>query len=177
MALSHTWCGYWRSSWITTSTTLGPWLTTRECINFEIDAKSVVTKFHSRKVDISELGDAIKECQYVHNTYFKNSCIEFVRRQGNEVAHVLATVAPSLHSFYIFTDVPTCIHTIINNEMHWVSFLKKKKTSLYFLNYIIYIQYTINYILLFREKKWVVYTKRVLICRFFYLQDRFHGIC
>jgi hypothetical protein len=141
MALSHTWCGYWRSSWITTSTTLGPWLTTRECINFEIDAKSVVTKFHSRKVDISELGDAIKECQYVHNTYFKNSCIEFVRRQGNEVAHVLATVAPSLHSFYIFTDVPTCIHTIINNEMHWVSFLKKKNLFVLFELYYIYTIY------------------------------------
>jgi hypothetical protein len=51
------------------------------------------------------------------NTHFRNSRVEFIRRQANEVAHVLVREATSLASFHIFIDVPLCIRDIIMNEM------------------------------------------------------------
>jgi hypothetical protein len=67
--------------------------------------------------DMSELGDVIRDCQRLHNSFFTNSRVEFIRRQANEVAHALARVATSLASFHIFIEIPTCIHHIIINEM------------------------------------------------------------
>jgi hypothetical protein len=49
--------------------------------------------------------------------FFQKLKVEFIRRQINMTAHVLARVAPSLPSFYIFTDLPVCIHNIVINEM------------------------------------------------------------
>ena len=62
------------------------------------------------------LGDIIKDCVRVYNTYFRNSRIKFITRQANEVAHVLTRVATSLASFHHFIDVPICIGNIFNNE-------------------------------------------------------------
>jgi hypothetical protein len=88
-----------------------------ENVDFELDSKNVVTSFHSKHHNASELGDIIQDCVHVYNTYFRNSRIEFIRRQANEVAHVLARVATSLASFHLFIDVPLCIGNIVNNEM------------------------------------------------------------
>jgi ribonuclease HI len=88
-----------------------------ENVDFELDSKNVVTSFHSKHPNASELGDIIKDCVRVYNTHFKNSRIEFIRRQANEVAHVLARVATSIASFHLFIDVLICIRQIINNEM------------------------------------------------------------
>jgi ribonuclease HI len=88
-----------------------------ENVDFELDSKNVVTKFHSNKEDMSELGDVIRDCQRLHNSFFTNSRVEFIRRQANEVAHALARVATSLASFHIFIEIPTCIQHIIINEM------------------------------------------------------------
>jgi hypothetical protein len=46
-----------------------------------------------------------------------NSRVEFVRRQANGVAHSLAREAPLLSSPVIYYDIPSCIETIIINEM------------------------------------------------------------
>ncbi|PNX58589.1 cytochrome p450, partial [Trifolium pratense] len=43
-----------------------------EDVDFELDAQIVVIKFHSKKDDVSELGGVIKDCQQLHNTFFKN---------------------------------------------------------------------------------------------------------
>jgi len=43
--------------------------------------------------------------------------VEFVRRQANEVAHALAREATSLASPAIYYAIPTCIETLIINEM------------------------------------------------------------
>ncbi|GAU35225.1 hypothetical protein TSUD_205010 [Trifolium subterraneum] len=88
-----------------------------EHVDFELDSQIVVTKFHSKNRDESELGDIIKDCRTMFNTHFRNSRVEFIRRQANEVAHVLAREATSLASFHIFIDVPLCIRDIIMNEM------------------------------------------------------------
>jgi ribonuclease HI len=51
-----------------------------ENVDLELDSKNVVTKFHSRKEDMSELGDVIRDCQMLHNSFFINSRVEFIRR-------------------------------------------------------------------------------------------------
>jgi len=45
------------------------------------------------------------------------SMIELIRRQVNDVAHVLAKAALFLASFRIFNDIPTCNHDILINQM------------------------------------------------------------
>ncbi|XP_045831441.1 uncharacterized protein LOC123922796 [Trifolium pratense] len=88
-----------------------------ENVDFELDSKNVVTSFHSKHNNVSELGDVIRDCVRLHKTYFRNSSVEFIRRQANEVAHALARVATSIASFHLFIDIPTCIVNILNNEM------------------------------------------------------------
>jgi hypothetical protein len=83
---------------------------------FELDSKRVVDNFNNR-INESVFGDIIRDCKHVFNSYFTNSHVEFIRRQANGVAHNLAKVAPSLASFCIHTDIPTCIQDLIINEM------------------------------------------------------------
>jgi hypothetical protein len=62
-------------------------------IDFELDAKVVVDKFHSNKIDLYELGDILKECRNIFVSNFTNSQVEFSRRQANETTRVLTTAA------------------------------------------------------------------------------------
>jgi hypothetical protein len=82
-----------------------------------VETLNVVTKFHNINDDISDLGEIIIDCEQLHNTFFKNSKVEFIRRQTNETAHALARVALSLANFHIFIDLLVCIHNIIINKM------------------------------------------------------------
>ncbi|KAK2423742.1 hypothetical protein QL285_034175 [Trifolium repens] len=86
-------------------------------VGFELDSKNVVAKFHGHREDRSELGDVIKDCQRLHASYFPNSSVEFIWRQANEVAHTLAKAASSLASVHLHIDIPSCIRTLIENEM------------------------------------------------------------
>jgi hypothetical protein len=85
-------------------------------VDFELDSKNVVTKFHSSIEDMSELGGVIRYCQRLHDSFFTNSSVKFILRQA-EAAHALARVATSLTSFYIFIEISTCIHHIINEML------------------------------------------------------------
>jgi hypothetical protein len=86
-------------------------------VDFELDFKNVVTSFHSKCNNVFELGDIIRDCVCLHKTYFGNSSVEFIRRQADKIAHVLARVATSITSFHLFIDISTCIVNILNNEM------------------------------------------------------------
>jgi hypothetical protein len=85
-----------------------------ENVDFELDSKNVVTKFHCSIEDMSELGGVIRYCQKFHCSIEDMS--EFILRQA-EAAHVLARVATSFTSFYIFIEISTCIHHIINEML------------------------------------------------------------
>jgi ribonuclease HI len=97
-----------------------------ENVDFELDSKNVVTSFHSKRNNVSGLGDIIRDCVRLHKTYFRNSNVEFIRRQPNEVAHVLARVVTSTASFHIFIDIPTCITFLIIKCYKPFTFKKKK---------------------------------------------------
>ncbi|PNX88832.1 cytochrome p450, partial [Trifolium pratense] len=86
-------------------------------VDFVMDAKTVVDQFHNKGIVLTEVGDLLEECKRLFSLYLENSCIEFTKRQANEVAHALAMVSPSLASSNIFIDVPTCIPDLVMNEM------------------------------------------------------------
>jgi hypothetical protein len=67
-------------------------------VDFELDLKVVVEKFHSNKIDDIELGVIMSHCKRLFSTCYNNSSVEFVRRQANEVAHRLAKVGSCIAS-------------------------------------------------------------------------------
>ena len=86
-------------------------------VEFELDSKRVVDSFHSSKRDFTEFGVIVEHCKSIFSTYYRNSSVEFVRRQTNEVAHKLAKAATLSASFQILVDIPNCIEHILINEM------------------------------------------------------------
>ncbi|XP_058776277.1 uncharacterized protein LOC131650592 [Vicia villosa] len=59
-------------------------------MNFELDAKRVVDSVTNPKPNDSDFGAITGECNRLMALFFRNSHVEFVRRQANEVAHALA---------------------------------------------------------------------------------------
>jgi len=86
-------------------------------VDFETDSKLTVDAFLATRNDLSEFGCIISSCRSLFRNLFSNSRVEFVRRQANAVAHALAREATSLASPAVYFDIPTCIETIIINEM------------------------------------------------------------
>jgi hypothetical protein len=85
-------------------------------VKFELDSNVVVEKFHSSKIDDTELGDIMSHCKRLFSTYYNNSSFEFVRRQKNEVAHRLAKTTSCIASLQIMVEILYCVeHTLIND--------------------------------------------------------------
>jgi ribonuclease HI len=86
-------------------------------IDFELDSKITCDAFHFRRDDVSEFGHVIASCKALFSAFFINSRVEFTRRQANGAAHALAREATFLASPIIYYHIPSCIETIIINEM------------------------------------------------------------
>jgi ribonuclease HI len=86
-------------------------------VDFATDYKLTVDAFLSTRNDLSEFGCIISSCCSLFRNLFSNSRVEFVRRQANAVAHTLAREATCSASHAVYYEIPTCIETIIINEM------------------------------------------------------------
>jgi len=86
-------------------------------VDFETDSKLTCDAFHTTRDDFSDFGCIISSCCTLLSSFFTNSRVEFVRRQANEVAHVLAGEATLLASPAIYFNIPECIESLIINEM------------------------------------------------------------
>jgi hypothetical protein len=95
-------------------------------IDFALDSEIVTKAFHHHRLDITEFGQVMADARRLFSSSFTNSRVEFNKRQTNEVAHVLARVAPFSVNPTIYIDVPHCIKQSITNEMLSGSFFKKK---------------------------------------------------
>jgi len=95
------------------------WLTDMQFdnVDFETNSKLTVDTFRSNRNDLSEFGCIISSCRSLLRNLFSNSRVEFVRRQANGVAHILAREATRSASPAIYYDIPACIETIIINDM------------------------------------------------------------
>jgi hypothetical protein len=55
-------------------------------INFEPNSINIVTKFYSKKRDVFEFGDVIRDCIRVYIFHFRNVSVNFItKRQINTV--------------------------------------------------------------------------------------------
>ena len=64
---------------------------------------------------------------------FRNSHVEFNRRQTNRVTHELTRVVPSHASSHVYDNVPSCIRQLMAKVKQLISFLTKKKWYEHFL--------------------------------------------
>jgi ribonuclease HI len=86
-------------------------------IDFALDSETITKAFHHHQPDISEFGQVMADARRLFSSSFTNSRVEFNRRQANEVAHMLAWVAPFSASPTIYIDVLHCIEQFIANDM------------------------------------------------------------
>ncbi|KAK2355667.1 hypothetical protein QL285_093058 [Trifolium repens] len=86
-------------------------------VDFALDSQIGTDAFHRQRPDITEFGQLMSVTRGLFTSSFRNSRVEFNRRQANEVAHVLARVAPFSASPTIYIDVPHCIEHYIANDM------------------------------------------------------------
>jgi len=78
-------------------------------VDFEVDSKRVADYFNKGRGDVTEFGSIMDSSIQFCSTYLTNSHVEFIKRQANEVAHVLAKAITSSTHFCIFDVTPTCI--------------------------------------------------------------------
>jgi len=82
-----------------------------------VDSKIVADSIYGKQIGVSEFSDIIRNCAYLLCTDLMNSDVKFIRRQANEAAHSLTKAATLKASFRIHYNIPTCIESIIINEM------------------------------------------------------------
>jgi len=87
-------------------------------MDFEVDSKTVVDYIYGKQIGVSDFSAIITHCVHLLCTDLMNSHVSFIRRQANEVAHSFAKAALSEASFCDYYHIPTCIESIIINEMH-----------------------------------------------------------
>jgi len=86
-------------------------------VDFELDSKTVVDSLYGSKSGVSNFSVVINDCRRLLASDLVTSDVRFIRRQANEVAHSFARVALCHASFHIHIRIPSCISTIIMNEM------------------------------------------------------------
>jgi hypothetical protein len=86
-------------------------------VDFELDSKTVVDSLYGSKSGVSNFSALINDCRRLLASDLVTSDVRFIQRQANEVAHSFARVALRHASFHIHTRIPSCISTIIMNEM------------------------------------------------------------
>jgi len=87
-------------------------------VDFEIDSKITRAAFHSCREDVFEFGHIISSCKSLFTTFFTNFRVEFYRRQTNAAAHAVTEEATFLANPATYFCIPSCIESIIINEMH-----------------------------------------------------------
>ncbi|XP_039685651.1 uncharacterized protein [Medicago truncatula] len=86
-------------------------------VDFELDSKSVVDSLYGSTSGVSNFSAIINDCRRLLASDLVTSNVRFIRRQANEFAHSFAIVALRHASFHIHIRIPSCISTIILNEM------------------------------------------------------------
>jgi hypothetical protein len=77
-------------------------------IDFEPNSINIVTRFYSKKRDVFEFGDEIRDCLHVYIFHFRNVRVNFIKRQINTVINILTKVVTFIIGFHIFIDILRC---------------------------------------------------------------------
>jgi len=87
-------------------------------VDFVLYSNKVVDHFRTSIDDNIEFGCILYACKLLFQNNFQNSHVEFNRKQANEVAYELTKVAIYNTNSHLYSDVPSYICFILNNEMH-----------------------------------------------------------
>jgi len=85
-------------------------------VHIELDCKLVVDNIVDSSKNESKFGNIIAICRIILQQH-PNFKIGFVMRQANCVAHCLANASKSNARHQIFDLIPSCISTIVMNEI------------------------------------------------------------
>jgi len=85
-------------------------------VDIELDSKTVVDSLYGSKSGVSNFSALINDCRRLLASGLVTS-VRFIRRQTNEAAHSFTRVVLRHASFHIHIRIPSCISTIIINEM------------------------------------------------------------
>jgi len=85
-------------------------------VSIKLSCKQVVDGI-ARRLNINSMIGAILDIYKDSLRIHKNFKISFIRRQANNVTHLLANVSLSYSSFHIQDHMLSCIKTVIINEM------------------------------------------------------------
>jgi hypothetical protein len=86
-------------------------------VDFELDSNTVVDSLYGSKSGVSPFSAVINDCRRLLASDLVTSDVRFIQRQTNEVAHSFARMALRHASFHVHIRIPSCISTIIMNEM------------------------------------------------------------
>ncbi|KAK2360575.1 hypothetical protein QL285_085828 [Trifolium repens] len=86
-------------------------------VQFESDSQVLVEAIRTKRQGNSEFLSIVNEIILIMLPC-ANFEVKFVRRQVNSVAHTLARAANFWSSFHIFEFIPSCIASLVINEMH-----------------------------------------------------------
>jgi hypothetical protein len=112
--------------WITTTTRSGgkghkeaiKWLNNigLSKVSIELYCKQVVDDI-TKRLNTNFMFDTIIDICTTSLRTYQNLKISFIRRQANSVAHLLTRTSLSYASFHIHDHIPSCIETVITDEM------------------------------------------------------------
>ena len=86
-------------------------------VDIELDSKTVVDSLYGGNYGVSNFSAVIQDCRRLLASDLVTFNVRFIRRKANEVVHSFARVASHHASFHIHIRIPSCISTIIMNEM------------------------------------------------------------
>lgn len=81
-------------------------------IDFELDSKVVVDSFSPFSSDFTEFDDIKSHFRNLFSSFYEHSSAKCVRRQVNDVAHVLAKTTTFQASFQIMVENLIVLNTI-----------------------------------------------------------------
>ncbi|KAL6543718.1 hypothetical protein OROGR_010215 [Orobanche gracilis] len=86
-------------------------------VSIELDCAPVVNGLELDPIPNTEFGAILMYCRN-HLSSFPSFKVSYIRRQANLVAHTLARASRLYARSHTFDLIPTCIETIVLNEMH-----------------------------------------------------------
>lgn len=85
-------------------------------VSIELDCKQMV-HYITRRLNINSTFGAINDICKTSLRIYQNFKLGFIRKQANSVCHLLARTSLSYTSSHIHDYMPSCIDTVLMNEM------------------------------------------------------------
>jgi len=89
-------------------------------------SKTMVDSIYGRRNGVSKYGAIINDQRRMLSSDLVNSDVKFIKRQINVDFQSLARMVPCYASFRIFTNISSCVSTLIMNQSCVSTFIMNK---------------------------------------------------